>query len=119
MTAAATVSAKAIAPAQVRVYVGNLPYSANEGQLVEFLSRNGFRPLRTVMAREGSGRPIGFGFIELSREEAQRAICVLDGQSFRGRPLKVQHAGPKSRGKKRREGGMSFLASIERKHGGS
>ena len=46
-----------------------------------------------------TGRPRGFGFVEMDEAEAQKAIDALNGQDFQGRTLTVNEARP------RREGG--------------
>ena len=46
-----------------------------------------------------TGRPRGFGFVEMDDGDAEKAIDALNGQTFQGRPLTVNEARP------RREGG--------------
>jgi len=78
------------------LYVGNLPYEVNEDELRELFSAHGeVVSAKVIMDRE-TGRPRGFGFVEMSQEEdAQKAIQGLDGQDFRGRNLKVNLARPR------------------------
>jgi RNA recognition motif-containing protein len=45
-----------------------------------------------------TGQPRGFGFVEMSSADAQRAMQALNGQDFGGRPLKVNEAQDKPRG---------------------
>ena len=46
-----------------------------------------------------TGRPRGFGFVEMSDEDAKKAIQALDGKDFGGRALRVNEAQPReSRG---------------------
>ncbi|MDJ0974316.1 MAG: RNA-binding protein [Planctomycetota bacterium] len=92
--------------AQNKLYVGNLPFSANEDEV-----RGAFEQFGTVvgvtlvMDRE-TGRPRGFGFVEFaSQEEAQAAIQGLDGQDFGGRTLRVNEAKPRE---PRRGGGGGY-----------
>ncbi len=77
----------------VRLFVGNLPYDANEGELREF-----FLPVGTLsyvhfpVDRE-TGRPRGFAFVEFEeREKAEEAISRFNNQLFRGRPLAINEA---------------------------
>ena len=42
-----------------------------------------------------TGRPRGFGFIEMSNEDGRKAIEALDGQDFGGRQLRVNEARPR------------------------
>ena len=75
-----------------RIYVGNLPFSAREEEV-----RNLFAPYGEVVTvvlptdRE-TGRPRGFGFVEMSNEDAQKAIDALNGADFGGRALNVNVA---------------------------
>ncbi len=77
-----------------RLYVGNLPFNADEQQVRELFERNN----RTVtdvkiITDRGTGRPRGFGFVEMgSPEDAEGAISDLDGQEFGGRVLRVNEA---------------------------
>ena len=45
-----------------------------------------------------TGQPRGFGFVEMSSADAQKAMQSLNGQDFGGRPLKVNEAQDKPRG---------------------
>ena len=42
-----------------------------------------------------TGRPRGFGFVEMSNEDGRKAIDALDGQDFGGRQLRVNEARPR------------------------
>jgi RNA recognition motif-containing protein len=78
------------------LYVGNLPYEVNEEELRELFSAHGEVVSAKVITDRETGRPRGFGFVEMSQEEeAQKAIQSLDGQDFRGRNLKVNVARPR------------------------
>jgi len=77
-----------------RLYVGNLPFSADEDQVRALFEQNGRSvvDVKLVTDRE-TGRPRGFGFVEMgSQEEADAAIRSLNGQPFGGRPLTVNEA---------------------------
>ena len=83
-----------------RLYVGNLPFSADEQQIRDLFSENGrtVSEVKLVTDRE-TGRPRGFGFVEMgSSEEADSAIRALHGYSFGGRPLTVNEAKERSSG---------------------
>src|SRR6267143_6326025 len=77
----------------VRLFVGNLPYSATEAALREHFSSIG--PLSYIylpMDRE-TGKPRGFAFVEFSdRAHAEDAIRRFNNQPFMGRPLAVNEA---------------------------
>ncbi|HZM91103.1 MAG TPA: hypothetical protein VFF31_31575 [Blastocatellia bacterium] len=77
----------------VRLFVGNLPYSATEAALREHFSEIG--PLSYIylpLDRE-TGKPRGFAFVEFSdRAQAEAAIRKFNNQLFMGRPLAVNEA---------------------------
>jgi RNA recognition motif-containing protein len=90
------------------LYVGNLPYSAREEDLRELFAAYGEVVTAKVIMDRDTGRPRGFGFVEMSNaEEAQKAIENLDGRDFMGRNLKVNVAQPREGGggRERRGGG--------------
>ena len=78
------------------LYVGNLPFDVSEAELQElFVSQGEVVSAKVVMDRE-TGRPRGFGFVEMAQaEDAQKAIQNLDGRDFKGRNLKVNMAQPR------------------------
>ena len=83
-----------------RLYVGNLPFSADEDQVRELFGRNGrtVTEVKLVTDRE-TGRPRGFGFVEMaSNEEADSAIRDLNGFDFGGRALTVNEARERTSG---------------------
>ena len=86
-----------------KLYVGNLPYSADQQSLTEIFSRCGTVDSVNVIADRDTGRSKGFGFIEMSSDsEAQKAIQELNGADCDGRPMTVNEAKPQ---KKRSSGG--------------
>jgi len=90
-----------------RLYVGNLPFSADENQLRDLFAQNGrsVTEVRMVTDRE-TGRPRGFGFVEMgSQEDADSAIRDLNGFQFGGRPLTVNEAREREGGGGGRGGG--------------
>jgi RNA recognition motif-containing protein len=83
-----------------RLYVGNLPFSADEDQVRELFGQNDRTvvEVRLITDRD-TGRPRGFGFVEMgSDEDAQGAISELNGFSMDGRPLTVNEARERSGG---------------------
>ncbi len=77
-----------------RLYVGNLPFSADEDQVRELFAQNDrtVNEVKLITDRD-TGRPRGFGFVEMgSSEEADAAVHELDGYSMDGRALKVNEA---------------------------
>jgi cold-inducible RNA-binding protein len=77
-----------------RLYVGNLPYQADESQLRALFEQDGrqVEEVKIVTDRD-TGRPRGFAFVEMATDEqAQAAVEALNGQPFGGRPLNVSEA---------------------------
>ncbi len=78
-----------------KLYVGSLPYSANEQQLVDLFSKYGSVSSAKIISDKYSGQSKGFGFVEMgSDEEAQKAITGLNGTQLEGRTLVVNEARP-------------------------
>lgn len=79
-----------------KIYVGNLPYSMHDDELQQQFARFGQVASAKVMIDRDNGRSRGFGFVEMrSGDEAQAAICGMNGQSFDGRALVVNEARPR------------------------
>jgi RNA recognition motif-containing protein len=80
----------------VRLFIGNLPYSATEADLREHLSSVG-APAQVVLPTDReTGRPRGFAFVDYTdRAVAEEAIRQFNQQPFKGRPLAVSEARPR------------------------
>ncbi|MET0983975.1 MAG: RNA-binding protein [Steroidobacteraceae bacterium] len=88
-----------------KIYVGNLPFSADEAALRSLFEQHGtVESVALIMDRE-TGRPRGFGFVEMPRSDAARAIQNLNGQDMGGRPLRVNEAQDKPAGARGGGGG--------------
>ena len=79
-----------------RLYVGNLPFSADEHQIRELFAQSGRQvsEVKLVTDRD-TGRPRGFGFVEMDEEDADSAVEALYGYTLGGRALKVNEARPR------------------------
>jgi len=82
-----------------KIYVGNLPYSATEDELRELFGAHGEVESVNLITDRETGRPRGFGFVEMASEGADAAIQAINGTEMGGRSLNVNEARP------RREGG--------------
>jgi RNA recognition motif-containing protein len=81
-----------------KMYVGNLPFNATEDSVRALFAEFGtVQSLSLVNDRE-TGRPRGFGFVEMSSGDAAKAMQSLNGKDFGGRPLKVNEAQDRPRG---------------------
>lgn len=90
-----------------RLYVGNLPFSADEDVIRQLFSQDGrtVSEVKLITDRD-TGRPRGFGFVEMSNsEEADAAVSALNGFAMDGRPLTVNEAKERSSGGGGRGGG--------------
>jgi RNA recognition motif-containing protein len=79
-----------------KLFVGNLPYTANEQDLQNFFAENGVTiDTVTVMRDRFTGQARGFGFIEINDDAAaQRAVDSCHGKDLMGRTLVVNEARP-------------------------
>jgi RNA recognition motif-containing protein len=80
----------------VRLFIGNLPYSATEAELREHLTTVGEPASVVLPVDRETGRPRGFAFVDYAdRGIAEEAIRRFDQQPFKGRPLAVSEARPR------------------------
>ena len=86
-----------------KIYVGNLPFSASEADVRQLFSQHGTVESVSLPTDRETGRPRGFGFVEMSQADAARAIQNLNGKDLGGRPLRVNEA--QERGAGGRSGG--------------
>jgi RNA recognition motif-containing protein len=89
----------------VKVYVGNLPFSASGEELRALFEAYGEVTSATVVTDRETGRSRGFGFVEMGDDNARRAIEALNNHDMGGRPLVVNEARPREEGGPRRGGG--------------
>jgi RNA recognition motif-containing protein len=81
------------------IYVGNLPYQADDQKLQELFAQHGTVTSARVITEKFSGDSKGFGFVEMpDKAEAEAAIKATNEQDFMGRPLCVNESRPKPRG---------------------
>lgn len=80
-----------------KIYVGNLPFSATESQVKELFSKHGTVNSVALITDRETGRPRGFGFVEIDDAGLAAAIKALDGYEMDGRALKVNEAQDKPR----------------------
>ena len=77
-----------------KLYVGNLEYSTTEDDLKNFFEEKGIQAKDVTLIKDKyTGRPKGFGFVEVgSEEEIQKAVEFSNDQELKGRKLKVSKA---------------------------
>ena len=75
-----------------KLYVGNLPFTANEDSVRALFAEFGTVQSLALVNDRDTGTPRGFGFVEMDNSDATRAMQSLNGKDFGGRPLKVNEA---------------------------
>ena len=75
-----------------KIYVGNLPFSATDAEVRELFAQHGTVESVSLISDRDTGRPRGFGFVEMARADAARAIQNLNGKELGGRALRVNEA---------------------------
>lgn len=74
-----------------KVYVGNLPFSLDEEDLLEIFSEYGEISGAKIERENELGRSKGFGFLEfVTGGEAKKAIDEMNGEEFQGRKLTLK-----------------------------
>ncbi len=76
----------------MKLYVGNLPYAVDERRLRELFGAFGAPLSATVVIDRASGRSKGYGFVEMSGEDALKAIAALNQSQLEGRTIWVNEA---------------------------
>ena len=80
-----------------RIYVGNLPYTADNEQLTQLFSEFGEVVDASVVMDRDSGGSKGFGFVQLSSDDgARNAIAALNGTMLGNRAIRVSEAQPRT-----------------------
>lgn len=74
------------------LYVGNLPYRANESAVRELFSAHGSVHSVRLMKDKHTGKRRGFGFVEIAASDSAGAISALNDTEFQQRTLKVREA---------------------------
>lgn len=78
------------------IYVGNLSFKVTQEDLVNVFAEYGTVKRVQLPTDRESGRPRGFGFVEMETEAAEdAAIAALDGAEWMGRVMKVNKAKPR------------------------
>lgn len=85
-----------------KIYVGNLPFSATDQEVRDLFSEYGPVESVSLITDRETGRPRGFGFVEMS-DGADTAIETLNGSDMGGRSLVVNEARPRTERPPRRD----------------
>ncbi|WP_372761634.1 RNA recognition motif domain-containing protein [Pseudoalteromonas sp.] len=91
----AAMSSESTEEAEVKtktLYVGNLPYRANEGVVRALFEEQGKVFNVRLLKDKNTGKRRGFGFVEMAQADADNAIAKLNDSEFQQRTLKVREA---------------------------
>jgi len=80
-----------------KLYVGNLSFDSTDEGVNAMFSKHGTVEKVSLITDRDTGRPRGFGFVEMSTADASRAMQALNGTDFEGRTLKVSEAQERER----------------------
>ena len=75
-----------------KIYCGNLPFSATEAEVRALFEQYGPVSEVNLITDRDTGRPRGFGFVQMDDTNADEAISKLNGVEFGGRNLRVNVA---------------------------
>ena len=99
----------------MNIYVGNLSFTTNETDLKEAFQAFGEVQSASIIKDKYSGESRGFGFVEMpNKDEAEKAMSMLNGKDLKGRTLKVNEA--KARTDRPRSGGGGFGGGGSRRY---
>ena len=78
----------------MKLYVGNLSYNTTDATLNDLFAPFGQVESARVITDRDTGSSKGFGFVEMSNSDAQKAMGALNGREVDGRALRVNEAKP-------------------------
>ena len=79
-----------------KLFVGGLPWATTSDELNQLFAQAGTVTSAVVIQDRMTGRSKGFGFVEMSDEDAKKAIESLNGSKLEGRNIVVSEAKPKA-----------------------
>jgi RNA recognition motif-containing protein len=93
---------------QVKLFVGNLPWSVGDAELNQIFASHGDVQSARVISDRDTGRSRGFGFVEIEADDVNTVIRATDGYEIDGRNLRVNQAEDKPAGGNRDRGRGGF-----------
>ena len=91
-----------------KIYCGNLPFSATEAEVRELFEQFGTVHEVNIITDRETGRPRGFGFVQMDDDNADEAISKLNGTELGGRALRINVARERTSRPPRRDRGPSW-----------
>ena len=91
-----------------KLFVGGLSWDTTDATLSQFFSQAGAVISAVVVVDKFSGKSRGFGFVEMSDEDADKAKQTFNGQTLDGRAIAVNEARPLERRDDNRPRGGGF-----------
>ncbi len=80
---------------QKTLYVGNIPWSTKEEDLLQFFSEHGEVVECRIITERATGRSRGYGFVEVEEEHMEELMEKTNGAEMEGRKLVVNEAKPR------------------------
>jgi len=77
-----------------KLFVGNLSFQTTKSDVRAAFEQYGAVESVAIITDRDTGRSKGFGFVEMSEEDANKAIAGLSGSELDGRALTVNEAKP-------------------------
>jgi len=78
----------------MKLYVGNLSYNTTDSTLNDLFAPYGQVESARVITDRDTGSSKGFGFVEMSNSDAQKAMGALNGREIDRRAIRVNEAKP-------------------------
>ncbi len=72
------------------IFIGNLPYSATEEKLSDWLSHQGVAVKRVNIPKDMEGRPKGIGFADLADQRDIEKALRLNKSAYDGRMISIE-----------------------------
>jgi RNA recognition motif-containing protein len=89
----------------MQIYINNFPFTTTEEELRHLFEPYGTVETARIVTDRDTGRPRGFGFVEMpNATEAQAALEGLNGTSLGGRTLTINEARPREERRPRGDG---------------
>lgn len=83
----------------MKIYIGNVSKDMTDSQLADLFKPFGTPTSANIAKDRATGESRGFGFVEMSDDQAKKAIAALHGKEVGGRVIKVNESQPKGGGR--------------------